>query len=123
MADGEGGEAGHGAASRAPQLTIVVSAIEPKLLINMLQVTFTGGPAGGGDKSHSGTCVSEAARTRWRRTYHSGLCDRAKAVDKNIACNIYRGTCEMEWEWDDELKENSFALEQWYILVTENSGK
>ena len=28
------------------QLTIVVSAIDPKLLINMLQVTFTGGPAG-----------------------------------------------------------------------------
>ena len=28
-----------------PLLTIVVSAMEPKLLIKILQVTFTGGPA------------------------------------------------------------------------------
>lgn len=27
-------------------LTIVVSAMEPKLLMNMLQVTLTGGPVG-----------------------------------------------------------------------------
>ena len=35
-------------------LTIVVSAMDPKLLIKMLQVTFTGGPAereGGGQRS------------------------------------------------------------------------
>lgn len=32
--------------SRVTELTIVVSAMEPKLLIKMLQVTFTGGPAG-----------------------------------------------------------------------------
>lgn len=29
------------------ELTIVVSAMDPKLLMKMLQVTFTGGPAGG----------------------------------------------------------------------------
>lgn len=29
-----------------PLLTIVVSAMEPKLLMNMLQETLTGGPAG-----------------------------------------------------------------------------
>lgn len=31
---------------RIAELTIVVSAMDPKLLIKMLQVTFTGGPAG-----------------------------------------------------------------------------
>ncbi len=31
--------------SRIIELTIVVSAMDPKLLIKMLQVTFTGGPA------------------------------------------------------------------------------
>lgn len=41
------------------QLTIVVSAIEPKLLINMLQVTLTGGPAGWG---------IDNTLTRWHRT-------------------------------------------------------
>ena len=30
---------------KQPLLTIVVSAMEPKLLIKILQVTFTGGPA------------------------------------------------------------------------------
>lgn len=30
---------------RIIELTIVVSAMDPKLLIKMLQVTFTGGPA------------------------------------------------------------------------------
>lgn len=74
----------------------MVSAIEPKLLINMLQVTFTGGPAGWEDKSHIGISVSEAATARWLWTYHSGLCDRAKTVDKNIACNINWRTCGME---------------------------
>lgn len=32
-------------------LTIVVSVIEPKLLIKILQVTFTGGPAGRNNKN------------------------------------------------------------------------
>lgn len=30
---------------RITELTIVVSAMDPKLLMKMLQVTFTGGPA------------------------------------------------------------------------------
>lgn len=32
---------------RIIELAIVVSAMDPKLLIKMLQVTFTGGPAEG----------------------------------------------------------------------------
>lgn len=32
---------------RITELTMVVSAMDPKLLIKMLQVTFTGGPAEG----------------------------------------------------------------------------
>lgn len=35
---------------RIIELTIVVSAMDPKLLIKMLQVTFTGGPAERGKK-------------------------------------------------------------------------
>lgn len=79
-------------ANHNPQLTIVVSAIEPKLLINMLQLTLTGGPAGWTINNTLTRCTGQELI----RTYHGYLCDRAETVDKNIACNVYRGTCEME---------------------------
>ena len=39
---------------RIIELTIVVSAMDPKLLIKMLQVTFTGGPAERGQRGNDG---------------------------------------------------------------------
>lgn len=43
-------ELGQPVMERKIQLTIVVSAMDPKLLMKMLQVTFTGGPAEGTEK-------------------------------------------------------------------------
>lgn len=67
------------------QLTIVVSAMEPKLLINMLQVTLTGGPAGWG--------------TDKIVTQEPGMhqCYRADAVDKKIESHIFEGSKKICW--------------------------
>lgn len=66
----------------------------------MLQVTLTGGPAGWGIDN---TLCRKSDKSA-RGTHHSCLCDRAETVDKNIACNVYGGTCEMEWQWHDRKK-------------------
>lgn len=44
----------------------------------------------GGNNAHAGISreIQEA--------YHGGLCDRAEAVDENVAGDVYRRTCETE---------------------------
>ena len=51
-------------------LTIVVSAMDPKLLIKMLQVTLTGGPA----ERKTGMERSEVKKKRSSNTWRNSFC-------------------------------------------------